>query len=130
MKKSILVGSVLALLMVTGCTGTDAKPAKKAIAKKVEKKVEAKVVEKKVEAKVVEAPAVEALGAPTVADTSLLNVAPVATSVVNTVVAPMATQAITTSMASDATSVITDKAVEFADDKTGGIASQVIETVK
>ncbi len=104
MKKSILVSSVLALLMVTGCTGKDAKPVKKAVAKKVEKKVEAKVVEKKVEAKVV-----EALGAPTVADPSLLNASPVATSVVapvSAVIAPVATQAITTSVASDATSVI------------------------
>ena len=129
MKKSILVSSVLALLMVTGCTGKDAKPVKKAVAKKVEKRVDAEVVEKKVEAKV-EAKVVEALGAPTVADPSLLNASPVATSVVAPVVAPAVTQAITPSVASDATSVIGNKAVEIADDKTDGMASKVIETVK
>ena len=119
MKKSILVSSILALLVVTGCTGKDATPVAKAVEKKVEKKVEAKV-EKKVEAKVV-----EALGAPTVAESSILSVAPVAA-----VVTPVATKAIKASVASDATSVVVDKVVEFADDKTGGIASKVIETVK
>ena len=112
MKKSILVGSILAVLVVSGCTGKDAVPVKKAVEKKVEKKVESKVV--------------EALGAPTVTEASLLSVAPVA----STVVAPVATQAIKASVASDATSVVVDKAVEIADDKTDGLASKVIETVK
>lgn len=119
MRKTILVSSVLALLVITGCTGKDATPVKKAVEKKVEKKVE-KTVEKKVETK-----AVEALGAPTVTEASLLSVAPVAA-----VVAPVATQAIKASVASDATSVVIDKVVEFADDKTGGVASTIIETVK
>lgn len=111
MKKRILVSSILAVLVATGCTGKDAAPVKKA----VEKKVEAKV-EKKAKAKVV-----EAVGAPTVLESSIQSVvAPVA-------VAP---KAITTSVASDATSLVVDKAVEIADDKTDGMASKVIETVR
>ena len=119
MKKSILVTSVLALLVITGCTGSDAKPAvKKAVEKKVEK------VEKKVEKKAI-AKAVEALGAPTVLETSISSVAPVAA-----VIAPVATKAVIPGVASDATSMVVDKAVEIADEKTGGVASQVIESVK
>ena len=114
MKKVVLLTSILALFAVTGCTGTDAKPVQKAVEKKVKKQVEKKV-EKKV---------AESLGAPTVTQTVIKG----ATAIIPVVAATATLSG--TSTTAVIKNMAVDKVVEVADEKTNGVASQVIQSVK